>query len=99
MPAQRTRSGVTYDTAVLDLVERRFWREIWAAVPAGVATDRGIEARSFRQVQATIVSALPGARMLNLVLGASDKAGAVGGGDLDRALDRVDSRGVSAYVP
>lgn len=98
MPAEQTRGGVPYDPAALDAVERRFRRGIWGAVPAGVASDRGIEARSFGPVQATIVSALPDAHMLNLVLGAA-QAGTTSKGHLTRALDWVESQGVSAYVP
>jgi len=98
MPAQRTPNGVPYNAADLDAVEQRFWRGIWNAVPAGVAEERGIETQRFGPVQATIVSALPDARMLNLVLGASE-TGASTGGNLERALDWVDSRGVSPYVP
>lgn len=98
MPVQRTRNGVPYDAAALDAVEQRFWQGIWNAVPTGTAGERGIEAQRFGPVQATIVSALPDARMLNLVLGAGEP-GASTGGQLDRALDWVDSRRVSTYVP
>jgi GNAT superfamily N-acetyltransferase len=92
--AQRTKNGVEYDPAAMDAVERRFWRDIWNSVPADVARQRGVEARDFGAVQATIVSALPEARMLNLVLGA--EADAV---DLTEALDWVESKSVGAYVP
>jgi len=98
MPEQTTKSGVPYDPAALDAAERRFWRGIWEAAPAEVAAERGIEAREFGPVQATIVSALPGAQMLNLVLGAAEQDAAADD-HLGQALDWVESRGVSAYVP
>jgi GNAT superfamily N-acetyltransferase len=98
MPMQQTSSGVPYEAAALDAVEQRFWRGIWGAVPAEVADERGIDAQGFGPVQATIVTALPDARMLNLILGASEP-GAAGDGHLDRALDWADSHGVSPYVP
>ena len=72
----RRRSGVAYDPAALDRVERRFWREIWESVPAEVAAEHGVEVREFGPVQATVVSALGQVGMLNLVLGAAE-AGAV----------------------
>ncbi len=98
MAAEATKNGVPYEPLALDAVERRFWRDMWDAVPAGVARERGIEARDFGGVQATIVSALPEVPMLNLVLGATAN-GAAEGGDLDRALDWAESRNVSFYVP
>jgi len=82
----------------LDVVERRFWRGIWDSVPPEAATRHGIERCEFGPVQATIVTALPGARMLNLVLGAT-AAGAVADGHLTRALDWTETRDVSFYVP
>jgi GNAT superfamily N-acetyltransferase len=95
---ERTDSGVPFAPANLDAVERGFWHGIWAAVPAGAAAEHGIEARGFGPVQATIVAALPEARMLNLVLGATERS-AVDGGHLGQALDWVESRDVSCYVP
>jgi GNAT superfamily N-acetyltransferase len=49
-------------------------------------------------VQATIVRDLPAAQMLNLVLGAEEPS-ADAGGHLDLALDWMQSRQVSFYVP
>jgi hypothetical protein len=97
-PQGRTENGVRYDPAGLDAVEQRFWRGIWSVAAAEVAGERGIEARRFGPVQATIVAALPEARMLNLVLGAGE-SDAAAGGHLSQALEWVESRGVSAYVP
>jgi len=83
---------------VLDEVERRFWSDIWAAVPPEIAAERGIELKRFGPVQATIVGALPATKMLNLILGAAEP-GAVAGGHLRQALDWIASREVEVYVP
>jgi hypothetical protein len=98
MPEQATKNGVRYDPTALDAVERRFWRGIWDAIPDEVAGERGIKACDFGPVQATVASALPEARMLNLVLGASEPD-AAGSGQLGSALDWVESHRVSACVP
>jgi GNAT superfamily N-acetyltransferase len=97
MPAEMTKNGVQYDPVAMGAVERSFWWGIWDAVPADVASERGIEAKAFGTVQATIVSALPEARMLNLVLGAAARD--ADAGDLEVTLDWVESKGVAAYVP
>jgi GNAT superfamily N-acetyltransferase len=89
---------VGFDSRLLNTVERRFWRDIWETVPADVAAEHGIEAHAFGPVQATAVKALSGARMLNLVLGA-EEPGALSGGHLGEALDWIEARGISFYVP
>jgi len=83
---------------MLDLVERRFWRDCWESVPAEVTAEHGVELREFGPIQVTVVDALPKVGMMNLVLGATEP-GAVEGGHLGQALDWVRSRGVAAYVP
>lgn len=98
MASDRTESGVPFSSSDLDAVERRFWREIWDSVPGDAAAAHGIEASDFGPVQATIVTALPEVPMLNLVLGATAPA-AVDGGHLARALDWIEPREVSFYVP
>jgi GNAT superfamily N-acetyltransferase len=95
---QRTDSGILFAPVDLDAVERRFWRGIWDAVSTGTAAEREIAVRSFGPVQATIVAGLPEARMLNLVLGATEPK-AVEGGHLEGALDWVESRNVAFYIP
>jgi len=97
MALEATRNGVRYDPVAMDRVEQGFWRGIWDAVPPDVRRERDIETRDFGPVQATIVGALPEARMLNLVLGAADAD--AGGDDLAAALDWIESRHVDAYVP
>jgi GNAT superfamily N-acetyltransferase len=98
MEQSRTGNGVPFEPSLLDLVEQQFWWEIWDTVPTEVAAERGIEGRHFGPVQVTTVAALPAARMLNLVLGAS-AADAVDGGHLAEALDWAESRAVVGYVP
>jgi GNAT superfamily N-acetyltransferase len=94
--SQRTRNGVSFDPGLLNTLERRFWRGIWEAVPADIATEHGVEAQDFGPVQATVVKDLPRAQMLNLVLGAEESSS---GAQLGRALDWMESQRVSFYVP
>lgn len=98
MAPGRTDGGVEYDPRTLDLVERRFWRDVWDSVPAEVAAERGVERRDFGPMQATVVTALAGVGMMNLVLGAT-APGAIEEGHLAAASEWVRSRGVSSYVP
>jgi GNAT superfamily N-acetyltransferase len=98
MALAETDNGVRYDPAALDRAERRFWREIWRSVPAEVARERGLELKTFGQVQVTSVTDLAEARMLNLVLGAAEDAER-GGEGLSAAVAWAAERGVSAYVP
>jgi len=96
--SHRTERGVPFAPSDLDAVERRFWRDIWDAVPPGVSREHGIERRDFGPVQATVVAALPHAQVPNLVLGATGP-GAASADHLGEALAWVESRGVSCYVP
>jgi hypothetical protein len=98
MASHETDDGSGVDRGRLDRVERRFWRDIWEAVPAGVAAEHGIEVREFGPLQATIAAALPEAGMLNMILGATEP-GAVDGGHLGGATEWARSRGVTPYVP
>jgi GNAT superfamily N-acetyltransferase len=90
--------GVEYDPRTLDRVEKRFWHDIWGSVPAEVATERGIVGKAFGPVQATSVKGLPGAVMMNLVLGATEPD-AIECGDLAAATEWMASRDVDHYVP
>jgi hypothetical protein len=47
MAGGETEGGVTYDPLTMDLVECHFWRDIWEAIPAEIAFERGIELRDF----------------------------------------------------
>jgi GNAT superfamily N-acetyltransferase len=94
----KTANGVGFDPRALDRVEKRFWRDIWESVPAALASERGVEAREFGPVQATVVETLPEVGMMNLVLGAT-APGAIAEGHLAAAIEWARSRGVSGYVP
>jgi GNAT superfamily N-acetyltransferase len=93
-----TKSGFEYDSLALDRVERHFWRECWEAAPEAVVDERGIALREFGPVQASIVEALPGVGMMNLILGAT-REGALEDGHLEAACDWASSHGVASYVP
>lgn len=98
MAPGETDGGVPYDPLTLDLVERRFWCDIWRSVPTAVAVEHDIELRDFGPLQATVVGDLPQVGMLNLILGATEP-GAVAEGHLSAAIEWVGSRGISPYVP
>jgi GNAT superfamily N-acetyltransferase len=89
MAAGRTKNGVAYNSAQLDRVDRRFWRDIWESVPAEVAAERGVEVRTFGPIQVTAVGALSQVGMLNLVLGAAE---APGHSDLEAAIAWAEER-------
>jgi hypothetical protein len=96
--AHETAGGTAYDPRALDRGEQRFWRDIWGSVPADLAGKKGVERRDFGPVQASIVTALPGVGMMNLVLGATEPGG-VEEGHLAAATKWASSRGVDHYVP
>jgi hypothetical protein len=98
MALAETENGVRYDPAALDRVERRFWREIWESVPEEVASEHGLELRTFGRVQASVTADLAEVPMLNLVLGAAEDAER-GGEGLGAAVAWTTERGVSPYVP
>jgi GNAT superfamily N-acetyltransferase len=91
-------SGIELDRRELDRVEKCFWREIWKSVPTETAAERGIEARDFGPVQATVATALAPVGMMNLVLGAT-ALGALEEGHLAAATEWARSLGVDSYVP
>jgi hypothetical protein len=96
--AEEKTGGAAYDRRALDESERRFWRDLWEAVPGDVAKENGVELRSFGPVQASIAAELPGVGMMNLVLGATEP-GAVEDGHLAAATEWAAARGVKYYVP
>ncbi len=91
--ARATKRGTEFDPAALDRTERRFWRELWDAVPTAVAGAHGVRRAEFGPIQATVVADLPEARTLNLVLGA-ERGDAAAEGFLGEAIDWA--RGQSA---
>jgi hypothetical protein len=98
MRSGETADGAGYDRRELDRVERRFWRDIWESVPSGIAAEKGVEARDFGPVQASVATALPSTGVMNLVLGAAEP-GAVADGHLAAATEWARSRGVDGFVP
>lgn len=98
MALRTTRNGFEYDSASLDRVERRFWREVWESVPSDAAHEHGVELRQFGPVQASVAADLPEVGMMNLVLGATEE-GAVEGDHLAAACEWAQARGVSPCVP
>jgi hypothetical protein len=98
MASGETQSGVGFESSRLDPIERRFWREIWESIPDETAVEWSVRLRDFGPVQATIVGALPGVGMMNLLLGATEP-GAVEGGHLAAASEWADTAGVDVYVP
>lgn len=98
MEHSKTAGGLEYNRQVLDLAERHFWRDIWQAVPVEVASERGIEIRSFGPAQASVVRALPNVGMLNLILGAAE-SGAADRGHLAAAIEWTASQSITPYVP
>jgi len=93
--APQTKHGVHYDPAALDRAERRFWRDVWEAVPATVASEHGVELREFGGLQVTTVGDLPEAPMMNLVLGAPDATA----DDLEWAVAWTEEHGVTPHIP
>src|SRR5690349_5407735 len=95
MATGTTKSGVPFDSAALDRVDRRFWREIWESVPAEVAAEHGVAVREFGPIQVTAVEALGQVGMLNLVLGAAEDPER---SDLEAAIAWAAERS-TPYVP
>jgi GNAT superfamily N-acetyltransferase len=97
MARRETEGGVAYEPAILDRVERRFWRDIWDSVPATVAREHGIEREAFGDLQVIVAADLAAAPMLNMVLGAAELDD--DDGSLAAAIDWARARGVSPMVP
>ncbi len=95
--ANATEGGTEFDPVALDLAERRFWREIWDAVPPAVAEAHGIRRADFGPIQATVAADAPEVRTLNLVLGAEGPDGAAEG-FLDQAIEWAREHGASAFA-
>jgi GNAT superfamily N-acetyltransferase len=98
MAGEETVASDAAERRRLDRTERRFWREVWESVPAEVAAEHGIELKAVGPIQASLVTALPGRVMMNLVLGAAEP-GAVAEGHLEAAMAWADSLGVEPFVP
>jgi GNAT superfamily N-acetyltransferase len=96
--ARVTKAGTQFDPAALDRTETRFWRELWEAVPAAVATEHGVRLERFGPIQANVVAGLPGVPMLNLVL-KSATGDAAAEGFLTEAIEWARAQGVRVCVP
>jgi hypothetical protein len=99
--ANTTEGGTEFDPAALDRAERRFFGEIWDAVPIAVAAAHGVRRADFGPVQATVAVAAPEVRTLNLILGA-ERGGAAAEGLLADAIKwtrREHARGFALVTP
>jgi len=92
-----TKGGTEFDPTALEHTERRFWGEIWDAVPPAVAVAKGVRRAEFGPVQATVVVALPEVRMLNLILGATG-ADAAAEGLLGEAVEWARDQGARGFA-
>jgi Acetyltransferase (GNAT) domain len=95
--ANLTEGGTEFDPVAIERTEKRFFGELFDAVPPAVAAAHGVHHAEFGPVQATVTAALPGVRTLNLVLGAGS-ADAAGEGFLGEAIEWTRARPASAFV-
>jgi hypothetical protein len=92
-----TQGGTEFDPVALARTELRFWREIWDATPPAVAVAKGVRRANFGPVQATVIAALPEARVFNLILGgAIDEAAAEG--FLEDAVEWTRGQGTRGFA-
>jgi hypothetical protein len=96
--AHVTQRGIEFDPVALERTERRFWREIWDAVPPAVAAAHGVRRADFGPIQATVAAGLPEARPLNLLLGAAN-GDAVAEGFLAAAIEWMRGEGCRGFAP
>lgn len=96
--APATNGGTEFDPAALDRIEARFWRELWDAVPPGVAAEHTVRRAEFGPIQANVVAELPSVPMLNLILN-SARGDAAAEGFLAEAVEWTRGQGVRACVP
>jgi hypothetical protein len=93
----RTEGGTEYDPAALEPTERRFFGELFDAVPPAVALAHGVDKADFGPVQATVTRDLAGVRTLNLLLGA-EAAVAAPEGFLEQAIGWAREQEASAFA-
>jgi len=87
-----------YDSAELERVAQRFWRDMWQSVTPDAVTESGVEVVSFGPVQATAFGDLPEVSSLNQIQGAAEPE-AISGGHLAAAVEWMRSREVDYRVP
>ncbi len=92
-----TEGGTEFDPVALERTERRFFGELFDAVPPAVALAHGVHRADFGPIQATVVRDLPGVRTLNLLLGA-EAADAAPEGFLAEAIGWAREREASPFV-
>jgi hypothetical protein len=92
-----TEGGNEFDPAALERTERRFFAELFDAVPPAVALAHGVHKADFGPVQATVTRDLPGVRTLNLLLGAEAPVAAAEG-FLEEAIGWAREREASPFV-
>jgi hypothetical protein len=95
--ANLTEGGTEFDPTALERTERRFFRELFDAVPPAVAAAQGVRWAEFGPIQATVTSTLPAVRTLNLLLGA-ESADATIEGFLEEAIDWARGHGARAFA-
>lgn len=87
-----------YDTAVLESTSRTFRSDMWQTACEDAVLECGIDEAWFGPVQVTTFQALSDLPLFNCVLGGAEP-GAATHGHLARAIDWIDSLGVSYWVP
>ena len=92
-----TPGGIEYDPAAIERAERRFFGELFEAVPPAVALAHGVQKADFGPLQATVIRDVPGVRMLNLLLGA-ETVDATPEGFLEEAIDWAREQEASPFV-
>jgi hypothetical protein len=95
--APTTDGGTEFDPAALERTEARFWRAIWEGAPRAVAVAKGVRRAEFGPVQATVTTAEPRPRFLNLILGAAS-ADAAAEGFLEEAIEWTREQGVRGFA-
>ena len=88
-----------YDAAVLEKIAQRFRREMWTSVVPEAVTESGVALARFGPVQTTAFGDLPAILSLNQIQGAAERAGAIEGGHLARAIEWMRQREVHFSVP
>src|SRR3954451_18006691 len=86
-----------YDSAELERVAQRFWRDMWQSVTPDAVPESGVEVASFGPVQATAFGGLPEVSGLNQIRGAAEPE-AIAGGHLGAAVEWMRSREVDYRV-
>jgi GNAT superfamily N-acetyltransferase len=87
-----------YDSAQLERVGQRFWRDMWKSVTPDAVTESGVQVERFGPVQAIAFGDLPEVHTLNRIQGAAEPD-AITGDYLAAAVEWMRSREVDYRVP